>query len=89
MAQEHGTTLQQALDNYVGIEQKLREDPIAGLDVIVNNLGLTDPETKQRIGLRDIAYHVLSQSPEQLKQVQYGNSQQAAKHQIGSAVSGS
>ena len=70
MAQEHGTTLQQALNNYIGIEQKLREDPVAGLDIIVNNLGLTDPETRQRIGLRDIAYHVLSQSPEQLKQVQ-------------------
>ena len=51
MAQEHGTTLEQALTNYVSMEQKLREDPIAGLDVIVNNLGLTDPETGQRIGL--------------------------------------
>ena len=84
MAQEHGTTLEKALTNYVGIEQKLRTDPIAALDTIVNNLGLTDPQTGKRIGLRDIAYTVLSQSPEQLKQLQMGNQQTAATHQIGS-----
>jgi hypothetical protein len=83
MAQEHGTTLEKALTNYVGIEQKLRSDPIAALDTIVNNLGLTDPQTNQRIGLRDIAYTVLSQSPEQLRQLQMGNQQTAASHQIG------
>ena len=82
MAQQHGTTLERALTNYVGMEQKLRADPIAGLDQIVNNLGLKTPDG-QRIGLRDIAYHVLSQSPEQLRQLQMGNQQQAASHQIG------
>ena len=85
MAQQHGTTLEKALDNYTGIEAKLRKDVVAGLDSIVNNLGLTDPQTGQRIGLRDIAYHVLSQSPEQLQQVQMGNQQMAASHQIGGA----
>jgi hypothetical protein len=83
MAQQHGTTLERALTNYTLMEQKLREDVVGGLDVIVNNLGLTDPNTKQRIGLRDIAYHVLSQSPEQLQQLQMGNQQTAASHQIG------
>jgi hypothetical protein len=82
MAKQHGTTLERALTNYVGMEQKLRADPIAGLDQIVNNLGLKTPDG-QRIGLRDIAYHVLSQSPEQLRQLQMGNQQQAASHQIG------
>ena len=82
MAQQHGTTLERALTNYVGMEQKLRADPIAGLDQIVNNLGLKTPDG-QRIGLRDISYHVLSQSPEQLRQLQMGNQQQAASHQIG------
>jgi hypothetical protein len=82
LAQSHGTTLEKALGNYVSMEQKLREDPVAGLDIIVNNLGLTTPDG-QRLGLRDIAYHVLSQSPEQLKQIQQGNVQQAAAHQIG------
>jgi hypothetical protein len=72
MATDHGTTLAQALTNYVGMEQKLRADPVAGLDVIVNNLNLRTPDG-QKLGLRDIAYHVLSQSPEQLRQLQMGN----------------
>jgi hypothetical protein len=83
LARQQGTTLQQALSNYVSIEAKLRQDPIAALDTIVHNLGMVDPETKQRIGLRDIAYHVLSQTPEALRQVQQGNAQQAAQQQIG------
>ena len=83
MARQGGTTLQQALTNYVGIEKKLQADPIAGLDLIVHNLGLKDPRTGQPLGLRDIAYHVLSSTPEQLKQVQQGNAQTAAQHQIG------
>jgi hypothetical protein len=82
MASDQGTTLHQALTNYVGMEQKLRADPVAGLDVIVNNLNLRTPDG-QKIGLRDIAYHVLSQSPDQLRQLQMGNQQQAASHQIG------
>ena len=83
MAQQHGTTLEKALDNFVGIETKLRADPIAGLDQIVYNLDIKDPQTGQRIGLRDIAYHVLNSTPEQLKQVQQGNAQNAATQQIG------
>jgi hypothetical protein len=82
MAADQGTTLQTALTNYVGMEQKLRADPVAGLDVIVNNLNLRTPDG-EKIGLRDIAYHVLSQSPDQLRQLQMGNQQQAASQQIG------
>lgn len=82
MAQQHGTTLERALTNYVGMEQKLRQDVVGGLDVIVNNLGLKTSDG-QPLGLRDIAYHVLSQSPEQLRQLQQGNMQTAASHQIG------
>jgi hypothetical protein len=84
MAQQHGTTLETALTNYTSMEQKLRSDPLAGLDLIVNNLGLTDPATGKRIDLRDIAYTVLSQSPEQLRMLQQGNQQNAASKQIGS-----
>jgi hypothetical protein len=82
MAQQHGTTLERALTNYTSMETKLRQDVIGGLDVIVNNLNLKSPDG-QRLGLRDIAYHVLSQSPEALQQVQMGNTQTAAQHQIG------
>ena len=82
MAQQHGTTLERALNNYTSMEMKLRSDPVGGLDVIVNNLNLRTPDG-QKIGLRDIAYHVLSQSPEQVKQLQLGNQQTAASQQIG------
>jgi hypothetical protein len=82
MAAQHGTTLPKALNNYVTMEQKLRADPIGGLDVIVNNLNLRAPDGR-KIGLRDIAYHILNQSPEQHKLLQQANVQQAASHQIG------
>jgi hypothetical protein len=82
MAAQHGTTLDRALNNYVTMEQKLRADPIGGLDVIVNNLNLRAPDGR-KIGLRDIAYHILNQSPEQHKLLQQANVQQAASHQIG------
>ena len=82
MATDHGTTLEKALTNYTGMEQKLRADPVAGLDMIVNNLNLQTPNG-EKLGLRDIAYHVLSQSPDQLRQLQMGNQQHAASQQIG------
>jgi hypothetical protein len=83
MAEAHGTTLEKALSNYTSMEHKLRTDVIGGLDIIVNNLDLHDPQTGQKLGLRDVAYSVLNQSPEQLRQVQQGNAQQAAGQQIG------
>jgi hypothetical protein len=82
LARQQGTTLKQALTNYVTIENKLRSDVIGGLDVIVNNLNLRTPQG-QRIGLRDIAYHIASQTPEQLRSIQSGNAQNAQSHQIG------
>jgi hypothetical protein len=82
MAQQHGTTLEHALTNYVSMEQKLRGDPIGGLDVIVHNLGLK-ASNGAPITLRDIAYHVLSQTPDQLRVLQQGNVQEAASRQIG------
>ncbi len=82
MAKQHGTTLDKALTNYVSMEQKLRQDVVGGLDIIVNNLGLKTPDG-QRLGLRDVAYHILNQSPEQAKLTQQQNATQAASHQIG------
>jgi hypothetical protein len=82
MATDHGTTLDRALSNYVSMEQKLRQDVIGGLDIIVNNLNLRTPDG-QKLGLRDIAYHLLNQTPEQHKLVQQQNATQAASHQIG------
>jgi hypothetical protein len=81
MAQQHGTTLAKALDNYTGMEQKLRADLVGGLDLIVHNLGLKTPDGEP-IGLRDVAYHVMSQTPDQLRTLQQGNTVSAAQHQI-------
>jgi hypothetical protein len=82
MATQHGTTLDRALSNYVTMEQKLRQDVVGGLDIIVNNLNLRTPDG-QRLGLRDIAHYVLNQSPEQHKLTQQSNATSAAQHQIG------
>ena len=82
MATQHGTTLDRALNNYVSMENKLRNDVVGGLDVIVNNLNLRTPDG-QKIGLRDVAYHILNQSPDQQRITQTNNATQAAQHQIG------
>jgi hypothetical protein len=81
LAKQHGTTLEKALANYTSMESKLRADPIGGLDVIVNNLNLRTADG-QRIGLRDIAWHVLNQSPDQLQSLQMQNVQAALTRQM-------
>ena len=82
MATQHGTTLQRALSNYVGMEQKLRSDLIGGLDTIISNLNL--PRTDgQKATLIDVAHHILNQSPEQHRLTQQSNAQVAQTHQIG------
>jgi hypothetical protein len=82
MAQQHGTTLDRALANYTGMEAKLRADPIAGLDMIVANLNLRTPDGR-RIDLRDIAWHILNQTPDQHRALQQQNAQTAQSRQIG------
>lgn len=56
MARQHGTTIDKAMANYVGIEQKLASNPIEGLSQICDNMGFS---------LRDVAAHVLGQTPDQ------------------------
>lgn len=82
LATSQGTTLARALNNYVNMEKKLREDVVSGLDIIVNNLNLRGQDGR-KLSLRDIAYYVLTQSPEAHRQLQQGNQQQAQTHQIG------
>ena len=82
MAQQHGTTLQRALNNYVSMEQKLRQDPLAGLEIIVSNLNLKAADGR-KLGFRDIAYYALNQSPEQHKLMQTQQASQTSQHQIG------
>lgn len=56
LAKKSGTTMKAAMSNYVGIEMKLREDPIGGLSQIAENLGFS---------LRDIAAQIMGQTPDQ------------------------
>ena len=56
MARQGGTTLDKALEAYVGMENMLRQDPIKGLNAVCENMGLS---------LRDVAAHVLGQTPDQ------------------------
>lgn len=51
LAKESGTTIKEAMANYVGIERQLRADPIEGLAQICHNLGFS---------LVDIAQHVVN-----------------------------
>jgi hypothetical protein len=81
LATRQGTNLPTALRNYVGIENKLRGDLIGGLDVIVNNLNLRTPDGR-RLGLRDVAYYIASQSPQQHQMTQARNHQAALQQQM-------
>jgi hypothetical protein len=83
MAQQHGTTLKTALTNYVGIEEKLRADPIGGLAHIVANLRIPiNGKPGVTATLRDIAHHIMTRSPEQLAQVQQGNALTSTNQQM-------
>ena len=82
LATSQGTSLDRALNNYVNMENKLRQDVVGGLDLIVANLNLRTPDGR-KLGLRDVAYHILNQSPEQHKLTQNQNSQAAHQTQIG------
>jgi hypothetical protein len=72
LARSQGTSLDRALNNYVSMENKLRADPIGGLDVLVRNMNLRTPDGQQ-ITLADIAQYVLSRTPEQHAQMQTQN----------------
>lgn len=56
MAKKSGTDLKTALTNYTNMERVLRADPIKGLELICQNAGLS---------LKDVAAHVMGQTPEQ------------------------
>lgn len=82
MAKQHNTTLAKALENYVGIEQMLNDDPIAGLSRIVDNLNRQTSDGR-RLTLRDIAHYLATQSPEGHQLLQARNQQQVQQHQMG------
>lgn len=64
MAKQHGGTLKSALDNYVGIENLLRQNPMAGLERVVQNLGIRKPDGSP-MTLFDVAHSIVKQNPDQ------------------------
>jgi hypothetical protein len=82
LAHSSGTNLAKALESYTGMEHLLRNDLVAGLDMIISNLNLVNQQTGQRITLPDIAWHVLNTTPEQQKLIQSRNTQMAQSHQM-------
>lgn len=69
MARQGGTTLRAALDQYVGMENALRQNPIAGLDQIVSNLGLRDNQGNP-VTLRALAAQIAGQPMERVSSQQ-------------------
>jgi hypothetical protein len=85
LANKQGTSLRKAFDNYYGMEMKLREDLLGGLDVIVQNVarnqGLTGPQGRPLTFL-DVAHHAVTMTPEQHQLTQQRNLATSAEHQL-------
>ena len=82
LAKQHGTTLDTALSNYVGMEQHLRKDLIGGLDKIIQNMGMKNTDGSPTT-LRDVAYHIANMSPDQISQTSQRNQAIVQESQIG------
>ena len=50
-ARQDGTSLRTVLDNYTGMERKLRGDLFGGLELIIHNLGMQHPDGRRVSGL--------------------------------------
>lgn len=82
LAQQQGTSLEKAFNNYYQMEQKLRTDMIGGLDVIVQNMRMQHDDGSP-VTLRDVAHHIVTMSPEQHRMTAQQNQQTAADMRIG------
>ena len=63
LAKQHGVTIKSALDNYVGIENLLRQNPLAGLEQVMQNLGLKKSDGSL-VTLYDVAHNIVNQNPD-------------------------
>jgi len=82
LAVKQGTTLSRVLNNYYGIEQKIRGDVFGGFDTLVRNLKLTHDDGSP-VTFRDVAYTYLNMTPEQQQITSQQNMQTASQQQIG------
>ena len=86
LAVKQGTSIRKAFDNYYGMEMKLRQDLIGGLDVIVQNVARSQGLTGRNGGpltIQDVAHHIATMSPEQHMLTQQRNIQQSAEQRLG------
>jgi hypothetical protein len=81
MAQKTGQNLRTVLDNYHGMEKRLRADPFAGVDLILHNLEIRKQDGS-RYSIYDFAADVLRRTPDQHRMLQQQNTQQAQHHQM-------
>lgn len=68
MARQYGTTVKNALDNYVGIEKLLHQNLLAGLERIVQNVATVKGLRKadgSPVTLFDVAHSIVNQNPDQ------------------------
>ena len=86
LASKQGTNLRKAFDNYYGMELKLREDLVGGLDTIVQNVarsqGLTGPHGGL-LTIQDVAHHIATMTPEQHQLTQQRNLQTSSELRLG------
>lgn len=89
MAKQSGTTLDKALDRYVTLENKLRQDPMGGLEAVVANLGLKKQDGTQ-VTLRDVAASIMGQTPNQTAARQEATIQQLTRqlHEVTQKLDG-
>lgn len=72
LAQQHGSSIQQALQNYVGLAEQLKRDPLAALDHMAQFARLG--------GLREVAAHIMGQTPDQAAQQSNNEIRQLRQH---------
>ena len=82
LAAKQGTSLARVLNNYYGIEQKIRGDVFGGFDTLTRNLKLTH-EDGSPVTFRDVAYTYLNMTPEQQQLTSQQNAHTASQQQIG------
>jgi hypothetical protein len=83
---KQNTSIRKALDNYYGIEQKIRQDWVGGIDIVVQNVARANGWKRadgSPITVQDFAHHVLSMTPEQHQMSRQQNSQTSAEMRIG------
>lgn len=74
LAADSGTTIKDALTNYVNLERQLASDPLKGLETVAEYAGLS---------LREVAAHIMGQTPDQSATQQDATMRELRQHIAG------